>query len=118
MSEDGPFPHPLFGHGPWKIEEKLASGDIKITEFDGETIGERTLINVSAGREAIRRARSTYVDSNGFTKDGDGRHIASIPPALWMNWERKYGAQALATDKKLLKRLIKEYGCAVVSGSF
>ena len=116
---DKPLPHPLFGRGKWKFSEREeATGDIITTEFDGERIGQHRKFDQAKYRAHMRDVRGNYVDSNGFSKNRDLRHIAEVPLHIWMGWERKYGHSTIRQDKKLLKRLIYEYGLAVVNGKF
>lgn len=107
-------PHPLFGHGPWAHREENKAGDMIETKFDGEVIGQRTHYKKDPYRKNFNEVRSRHRGSNGFSKERTMRHIGAIPHHLWFNWCRKYGANELHTNDKLLRKLIREHQVNVV----
>lgn len=110
--------NPLF-ESPFRAMETDGDGlSRRQTIFDGERIGQKVEIESDIHRSHLQALRSENISRNGMTRGGTRRHIASIPVEIWMSWQRKYG-QNLTTDRKLLKRLIKDYKLHVVDpGSF
>lgn len=109
--------NPLFAN-PFSITERNADGNLVTTGFDGVRFGQKIEMPVGPMRAHIQEQRTRNRETNGMSKDGIRRKIADIPSAVFGEWVREYG-QAIFTDHKLLKRLIRQYGFGVVApGSY